>query len=86
MKPCGAVRRIDELGRIVLPADVRKMLDLKNGIDSVEIFVDQETIIIKKYQSSCTFCGKTEKIIDFKGQKVCADCINKIGEILRLSE
>lgn len=86
MKPCGVIRRIDELGRIVLPSDVRKALDLKSGTDRVEIFADGESIVLKKYRASCIFCGEFENTVEFKGQKVCASCAGRINEILKLSE
>ena len=77
MKSTGFVRQIDPLGRIVLPRDLRKSLEL-NERDSVEFFLDGNTIVIKKYQASCIFCGNAEDLISFKGKCVCPSCAKKL--------
>ncbi len=77
MKATGMVRKIDELGRIVLPIELRRTLDIAER-DPVEIYVDQDTIILKKYKTSCVFCGNQENLIDFKGKNVCADCLTQL--------
>ena len=77
MKVTGIVRRIDELGRIVLPSELRKTMDLNFG-DPVEVFVDSNKIILKKYQPSCIFCGSTENTRMYKEKLVCEDCINQL--------
>lgn len=74
MKSTGIVRKIDELGRIVLPIELRRTLDIGEK-DAVEIYVEQENIILKKYRTTCVFCNSGESIIDFKGKGVCADCM-----------
>ncbi|HZJ77220.1 MAG TPA: AbrB/MazE/SpoVT family DNA-binding domain-containing protein [Clostridia bacterium] len=79
MKSMGIVKRIDEVGRIVLPKELRKMFDLVESEDSVEIFVDGDQIILKKYLPSCIFCKSTTNLIDFKGQKLCDKCINVLA-------
>ena len=73
MKATGIVRKIDELGRIVLPIELRRTMNIAVK-DSLEIFVDGDSIILKKYSPSCIFCGQTEGILTFKGKNVCADC------------
>ena len=75
-------RRIDELGRVVVPADIRKSLDINDG-DKLEIFVDysQNSIIIKKYNTSCSFCGSSTSVKSFSGKPICEDCINKISSM-----
>ncbi len=77
MKSTGIVRKIDELGRIVLPIELRTNMDLKTK-DAVEIFVDADKIILKKYEPSCMFCGKADPITLFKGKIICTDCIEEI--------
>ena len=77
MKSTGIVRKIDELGRIVLPIEIRRTLDMERG-DPVEIFVDEETIILKKYEPSCVFCGNANNVTLFKGKLICADCLNSL--------
>lgn len=74
MKSTGIVRKIDELGRIVLPIELRRNLDIGEK-DAVEIYVEEESIILKKYKSSCVFCGNTQGIMEFKNKNVCADCM-----------
>ena len=77
MKSTGVVRRIDELGRIVLPIEIRKTLSLSSK-DTVEIFVEGDTIILKKYEPSCIFCGSLDDAKFFKGRTVCEKCIADI--------
>lgn len=78
MKSTGIVRRIDELGRIVLPIELRNSMEIKNK-DSVEIFVDTDKIILKKYQPACLFCGNADNVILFKGKLVCKDCLAELN-------
>ena len=77
MKSIGIVRKIDELGRIVLPIELRNKMDI-NTKDSVEIFVDNDKIILKKYQPCCVFCGNADNVTMFKGKLVCRDCIEEV--------
>ena len=77
MKSIGIVRKIDELGRIVLPIELRNKMDI-NTKDSVEIFVDNDKIILKKYQPCCVFCGNADNVSMFKGKLVCRDCIEEM--------
>lgn len=77
MKSTGIVRKVDELGRIVLPIEMRRTLDISER-DSLEIYVEGDSIILRKYQAACVFCDSTRGIINFKGRNVCADCIAKL--------
>lgn len=81
MKPAGFLCNIDNLGRIVIPAPIRKTYDLNKG-DAVEIFIDDNGIILKKYNPSCVFCGGMENTLSYKGKIVCEDCIKKISSIV----
>lgn len=74
MKSTGIVRKVDDLGRIVLPIELRRTLDI-NERDSLEIFVDGSQIILKKYLPSCIFCGEADNLRDFRGKLICADCV-----------
>ena len=76
----GIVRRVDELGRIVLPKETRAVLKILHK-DSLEIYVDEDKIILKKYQPACIFCENAENLVDFCGKKVCKDCAAKIAEL-----
>lgn len=75
-------RRIDDLGRLVIPSDIRKYFNINSG-DSVEFFVDysQKSIIIKKYNDSCSFCGSMNSLSSFKEHFICSDCIEKISSL-----
>lgn len=77
MKPTGIVRRIDELGRIVLPVELRKTYDIHER-DSIEIFTDDDNIILKKYNPTCTFCGEAMNLSTFKGKLVCPKCVEDL--------
>lgn len=77
MKSTGIVRKIDELGRIVLPIELRRTLDIAEK-DALEIYTDQDSIILKKYKSSCVFCGSNEDLGEFKGKCVCAVCMKEL--------
>lgn len=77
MKSTGIVRNIDGVGRIVIPKELRDSMDIHKQ-DEVEIFVDNNEIIIKKFEITCIFCGSKENIIDFKDQKICEECLTNI--------
>ena len=77
MKSTGIVRKVDELGRIVLPIELRRTLDIAER-DSLEIFVSEDTIILKKYQPACVFCDSSKNITTYKGKNVCAACITSL--------
>ncbi|WP_139488627.1 AbrB/MazE/SpoVT family DNA-binding domain-containing protein [Brevibacillus dissolubilis] len=78
MKSTGIVRKVDELGRIVLPIELRRTLDIEIK-DPMEIYVDGERIILKKYAPSCIFCANADKITHFKGKMVCVDCLGDMN-------
>ena len=78
MKSTGIVRKVDELGRIVLPIETRRQLELEPR-DGVEIFVDDDMVILKKYQPCCIFCGDGAEVTVFKGKKVCRKCLNELN-------
>ncbi len=79
MKSTGIVRRLDELGRIVLPIELRRTLDLAEK-DAVEIYVEGDCIILRKYQPNCLFCGETKHLAEYKGRQVCQKCIRLLTE------
>ena len=81
MKSTGIVRKVDELGRIVLPIELRRSLDIAEK-DSLEIYVDDSgSIILKKHQPGCVFCGNAKDIRHFDGKNICISCIDKITSI-----
>ena len=77
MKASGIVRKIDDLGRIVLPIEMRNRLDLAAG-DGVEIFFEDDCVVLKKFQDTCLFCGSTDDIIEFGEKKVCTACVAEL--------
>ncbi|RBP42220.1 AbrB/MazE/SpoVT family DNA-binding domain-containing protein [Garciella nitratireducens] len=80
MKSTGIVRKVDELGRVVIPIELRRTLDI-NIKDSLEIFVDGNHIILKKYEPTCIFCGQANKdTIIFKEKMVCPECIKELED------
>ena len=79
MKSTGIVRKVDELGRIVLPIELRRTLDIAER-DALEIFVSEDTIMLKKYQPACVFCDSSKGIISYKGKNICANCINTLAD------
>jgi len=81
MKSTGIVRKVDELGRIVLPIELRRTLGIEDK-DRIEIFVDGESIILRKYQPACIFCDNAKDIINYKGKNICPDCIRAMNEKL----
>ncbi|MBM7561485.1 AbrB/MazE/SpoVT family DNA-binding domain-containing protein [Fusibacter tunisiensis] len=79
MKSTGIVRKLDELGRIVIPIEVRRVLNI-DVKDSLEIYTESDTIIFKKHTPHCFICGSSKNTIIFKGKLICRDCINVIKE------
>lgn len=79
MKSTGIVRKVDELGRVVIPIELRRTLgiDVK---DALEIYVDTGNIILRKYEPACTFCGSSEDILTYKGKTLCRSCLKDIEQ------
>lgn len=77
MKATGIVRKVDELGRIVIPIELRRNLGIEIR-DPMEIYVDEEAIMLKKYTPACILCGESDDLIEYKGKKICRMCINKL--------
>ena len=80
LKSTGIVRKVDELGRIVLPIELRRTLDLAEK-DSLEIYVDGSQIILKKYEPSCIFCGDARNVVNYKGKNICTSCLNEMKDL-----
>lgn len=77
MKSTGIVRKVDELGRVVIPIELRRTMGIEIK-DPIEIFVEGQSIILKKYQPSCIFCNNMSDVVYYKGKNICADCIREI--------
>lgn len=78
MKSTGIIRKVDELGRIVLPIELRRTLDIAER-DELEIYVENETIILRKYEPHCIFCASSQGLVSFRGKNICPDCLRQLG-------
>lgn len=79
MKATGIVRKVDELGRVVLPIELRRTLGISEK-DPIEIFVEGESVIFKRYEPACVFCNSTTNIKQFRGKLICGECIAAMFE------
>ncbi len=80
MKSTGIIRKVDELGRIVLPIELRRVLDIAEK-DELEIFTEGDRIILQKRQTSCVFCGSAKALTVFKDKHVCEQCARSLTRI-----
>lgn len=80
MKTTGVLRKIDGLGRVVIPMEIRNKLDISQN-DPLEIHVEGTTIVLRKYEPDCTFCGNSKNVVEFKGKNVCEKCRKEITNI-----
>ena len=80
VKSTGIVRKVDELGRIVIPIDLRRNLRIGEK-DALEIYVDNEKIILRKYEPSCIFCGSAEEIVLFNDKNICRSCLKSLKKL-----
>lgn len=78
MKSTGIVRRVDELGRIVLPIELRRTLDIGEK-DALEIFVEGSTVVLKKYRPTCIFCDSARDVFVFRGKNICPKCLRELS-------
>ncbi len=79
MKSTGIVRKVDELGRIVLPIELRRNLGIEEK-DALEIYVEGASVILRKYQPSCIFCDNADDVVNFKGKNICRSCLKELLE------
>ncbi|WP_138494080.1 AbrB/MazE/SpoVT family DNA-binding domain-containing protein [Paenibacillus pinistramenti] len=84
MKPAGVVRKVDQLGRIVLPKSLRKRYQMNEG-DPVEILVQGDHIILERYRPKCVFCGSMEEVTEFKERTICKQCLTEMNGLRRPS-
>ena len=80
MKSTGIIRKVDELGRVVIPIEIRNQFNIAEK-DPIEIFVDGSSIILKKFEPNCIFCGKSNKLVSYNDKLICESCAKKIGEL-----
>lgn len=79
MRTTGIVRKLDDLGRIVLPIELRRTLDIAER-DELEIYLEDDKVVLKKYEPSCIFCGSTRELVSYCDKNVCAMCIRKLNQ------
>ncbi len=80
MKSTGIVRKVDELGRIVLPVELRRTMEISEK-DALEIYVDGSSIVLRKYQPTCVFCGNGRNVAPFKGKNICRNCLKLLQDV-----
>ncbi len=78
MKSTGIVRKVDELGRVVIPIELRRTLGIEEK-DALEIYVDKEHIILKKYEPACIFCEDARDVQVYKGKNICKRCLTELA-------
>ena len=78
MKSTGIIRKVDELGRIVLPIEIRRKLDIEER-DELEIFMDNDQIVLQKFEPSCIFCSSSSGLVSYQGKNICRECIQNIS-------
>ena len=86
MKSTGMIRGVDKMGRVVIPKEIRNQLKIENNVDSFEIHMDGDNIILKKYRPTCVFCDTFIDTVEFAGYSVCKKCIEKLYEIKDTAE
>ncbi|NLB53526.1 MAG: AbrB/MazE/SpoVT family DNA-binding domain-containing protein [Syntrophomonadaceae bacterium] len=79
LKSTGVVRKVDELGRIVIPIELRRTMGIEEK-DALEIYVDSEKIVLKKYEPACIFCTNAEDVINYKGKNICKSCLTQLSK------
>ena len=79
MKPTGIVRKIDNLGRLVIPKELRNILDIDSH-DGLEIYIEERSIVISKHENKCVFCEGLDSLTSFGGKLICKSCVSLIGE------
>ena len=85
MKSTGIVRKVDELGRVVIPIEIRNKFDIAEK-DPIEIYVDGSSIILKKYEPNCIFCGNSKNLISYKDKLICSKCAQKLSSLENINE
>ena len=81
MKSTGMTRQVDKMGRVVIPKEIRAQLNIKNNVDSFEIFVQGDKVILQKYHPTCIFCDSIMDVVEFGDYIVCKNCIEKLNEL-----
>lgn len=86
MKSTGMVRAVDKMGRVVIPKEIRKQLQIENDVDSFEIYMDGDRVVLQKYQPTCIFCDSLSDSVEYNGYNICKNCIEKLMALKNESE
>lgn len=86
MRSTGIIRAVDKMGRVVIPKEIRTQLGVQNDVDSFEIYMEGDSIILRKYQPTCIFCDNIADSVELGGHTVCKDCIEKLNELKQNSD
>lgn len=78
MKSTGIIRAVDKMGRVVIPKEIRQQLNVKNDIDSFEIFMEGDNVVLKKHQPTCVFCDSLSDNVEYNNYVVCRSCMEKL--------
>ena len=81
MRATGIIRKIDFAGRLVLPPDLCDSLHIERGKDAIEILVEDDKIILRKYAPACAFCGSFDDLVTYNNVKICKNCVDEIGNL-----
>lgn len=79
MKSTGMIRKVDDLGRIVLPVEIRRSLGIVER-DELEIYVEEDRVVLKKFEPRCIFCGSSDLFVTYMGKNVCKKCAQRLGQ------
>ena len=82
IKSTGIVRKIGNLGRIVIPKELRKKMNIKKQ-DPMEIFVEGDYIILTKYSAGCMYCGEITRTFQYRGSTICYECQEEMQEFVQ---
>ena len=80
MKSTGIIRRVDELGRVVIPIEIRNQFNIVEK-DPIEIYVNGSSIVLKKFEPNCIFCGNTKELLTYNNKLICSNCASKISKL-----
>lgn len=86
MKNRGIMRQLDSAGRIVIPKEFREMIGAENSTDKFEIFLQDDSIILKKFQPTCIFCNNFARVIEYEGHCVCESCVEKMKKMVEAQQ
>ena len=79
MKNTGIMRELDQLGRVVIPKELRTTFGIKEG-DPIEVLLNGSDIVLRKVENGCAFCSSDSDLVAFEGKSVCRECLKKLKQ------